>query len=85
MTVQELINKLDSLERAEVLDFLESEEGDRALTENGLGISYDSDDQDDTHEEMAAFEEAAVWTFFGTGTFFHVYDINKAQEILAAN
>lgn len=83
MATQEIIARLDNLEtRAQVVEFVQSDEVSAALTENGLGVSYDSDVADDNEKEMNAFESAEIWNFVNAGSFVRVYDINKAQELL---
>ena len=83
MTTQEIIEQLDEMEtRSQVVKFVQNEDISVALTENGLGVSYDSDAVDDKESEMDAFESAEVWSFEKAGSFVRVYDIAKAQEIL---
>ena len=83
MTTQEIIEQLDEMEtRSQVVKFVQNEDISVALTENGLGVSYDSDAVDDNESEMDAFEYAEVWSFEKAGSFVRVYDIAKAQEIL---
>lgn len=83
MATQEIIEHLDCLKtRSQVVDFVQSDEVSAALTENGLGVSYDSDVADDNQTEMDAFESAEIWSFVGAGSFVRVYDIDKARNLL---
>ena len=83
IATQEIIERLDCMEtRSQIVEFVQSDEVSAALTENGLGVSYDSDVADDNQTEMDAFEAAEIWSFVGAGSFVRVYDIAKARELL---
>ena len=83
MTVQTIIETLDGLEkRSQIVEFVQSDEVSAALTENGFGVSYDSDVADDSEAKMDAFESAEIWSFEKAGSFVRLYDIAKARELL---
>ena len=83
IATHEIIERLDCMEtRSQIVEFVQSDEVSVALTENGRGVSYDSDVADDNEIEMKAFEAAEIWSFEKAGSFVRLYDIDKAQELL---